>query len=216
MSGDDYSSAFPDTALARTAHTYLTGIAPTSLVNHSLRSYLFARTIGDHQGLHAGADYDDELLFLGCALHDIGLTDEGDGEQRFEVDGADLAARFLIENGLDEDRATIVWDAIALHTSQGIANRKRPEIALTHSGIGADIFGLQADLLPEGHGLSVHADYPRLDLGRDMADIIVAQATAKPHKAPPFTFPGGVLQERSPESAVPGYAQLLAACPWES
>ncbi|CDR02413.1 HD domain-containing protein [Streptomyces iranensis] len=108
MSGDGYSSAFPDTTLARAAHTYLLGIAATTLVNHSLRSYLFARAIGDHKGLRAGADYDDELLFLGCALHDIGLTEEGDGEQRFEVDGADLAARFLIENGLSAAKAEIV------------------------------------------------------------------------------------------------------------
>jgi hypothetical protein len=31
--------------------------------------------------------------------------------------------------GLSEERAEIVWDAIALHTSVGIANRKRPEVA---------------------------------------------------------------------------------------
>ncbi|WP_413803341.1 HD domain-containing protein [Streptomyces iranensis] len=216
MSGDGYSSAFPDTALARAAHTYLLGIAASTLVNHSLRSYLFARAIGDHKGLRAGADYDDELLFLGCALHDIGLTEEGNGEQRFEVDGADLAARFLIENGLSAAKAEIVWDAIALHTSQGIAGRKRHEIALAQSGIGADIFGFGADLLPEGHGLSVHADYPRLDLGHEIRDIIVAQAAAKPHKAPPFSFPGELLKERSPQAVVPGYGQLLASCPWES
>lgn len=216
MSGDGFSSAFPDTTLARAAHSYLSEIAPTSLINHSLRSYLFARTIGAHKGVHAGQDYDDELLFLGCALHDIGLTEKGNGEQRFEVDGADLAARFLMENGLSVAKAEVVWDAIALHTSQGIAGRKRHEIALAQAGIGADIFGFQADLLPEGHGLSAHADYPRLDLGRELGDIIVAQAAAKPHKAPPFSFPAGVLKERSPQAAIPGYAELLTFCPWES
>ena len=40
-------------------------------------------------------DYDDELVFLGCLLHDLGVTDYGWGDQRFEVEGADAAARFL-------------------------------------------------------------------------------------------------------------------------
>ena len=83
-------------------------------------------------------EYDDELLFLACVLHDIGLTPDGGGEQRFEVDGADAAVRFLAARGLSEERAEIVWDAIALHTSIGIANRKRPEVALAYAGIGID------------------------------------------------------------------------------
>ncbi|CDR02415.1 hypothetical protein GCM10022420_093210 [Streptomyces iranensis] len=44
----------------------------------------------------------------------------------------------------------------------------------------------------------------------------MAQAAAKPHKAPPFSFPGELLKERSPQAVVPGYGQLLASCPWES
>lgn len=50
------------------------------------------------------------------------------------VDGADVAAGFLEDRGLDGERARVVWEAIALHTSLGIAHRMRPEIALTHAG----------------------------------------------------------------------------------
>jgi hypothetical protein len=45
---------------------------------------------------------------------------------------------FLATRGLSEERPEIVWDAIALHTSIGIANRKRPEIALANAGIGIE------------------------------------------------------------------------------
>ena len=37
-------------------------------------------------------------------------------DQRFELDGADQARRFLLSHGITEDDATDVWTAIALHT----------------------------------------------------------------------------------------------------
>lgn len=40
-------------------------------------------------------DHDDELLFLACIPHGLGATDHANTDQRFEVDGADAAARFL-------------------------------------------------------------------------------------------------------------------------
>ena len=57
---------------------------------------------------------------------------------------------FLAARGLSEERAEIVWDAIALHTSIGIANRKRPEIALANAGIGIDVSKRGAERLPPG------------------------------------------------------------------
>jgi len=42
--------------------------------------------------------------------------------------------RFLLQNGYQKKKAEAVWDAIALHTSIGIASRKAPEIALVHLG----------------------------------------------------------------------------------
>jgi HD superfamily phosphodiesterase len=47
------------------------------------------------------------LLFFSCILHDIGLSKEGNGDQRFEVDGADTAATFLREHGVEDSRVEI-------------------------------------------------------------------------------------------------------------
>lgn len=74
-------------------------------------------------------------------MHDLGLTERFDAEQRFEVNGADAARAFVLEQGLSDEKAEIVWDAIALHTSIGIAIRKQPEIALVHLGATADLLG---------------------------------------------------------------------------
>ncbi|MGW1365338.1 HD domain-containing protein [Streptomyces chartreusis] len=214
MNIDDLLSATPATELTKASYTYLTEIAAPYVVNHSLRSYYFSRVVAENRGLTPSQDYDDELVFLSCALHDLGLTEQGNGNQRFEVDGADLAVKFLEGYGLDAARAEVVWDAIALHTSPGIADRKRHEIALAHQGISVDIFGFGREMVPDGLGQSLYAAYPRLELGRQLGDTVAAQASANPRKAPPFTFPAGVLAERLGGAPGPTYAELLAACPW--
>jgi len=80
--------AFPRSELVREVIELLTNHANVAISNHSIRSYLFARLAAEDRGLAPGRDYNPELLFCACALHDIGLTDVASGSQRFEVDGA--------------------------------------------------------------------------------------------------------------------------------
>ncbi|MEU9993667.1 SgcJ/EcaC family oxidoreductase [Streptomyces sp. NPDC048045] len=219
MTTDARSSVFeqldlPDTSLTRDAYAHVERITAAFVLHHSARSYVFARAHAQNQGLRAGTDYDDELLFLSCVLHDIGLSEEGNGDQRFEVDGADAAAAFLRDRGVEERRIAIAWDAIALHTSDGIAERKGTEVALAQAGIGTDILGVGRESLPSGLADDVHALLPRLDLGYALSDAIVAQAKAKPHKASPLTFPGDLLRHHLPYGAHPGWYDLLAAAGW--
>jgi hypothetical protein len=205
---------FPATGVAARARELVERIEAPFLANHSVRSYLFGTAVAAVRGWQDGVDYDDELLFLSCVLHDVGLTDEGDGDQRFEVDGADLAVRFLLEQGVPQDRTEVVWDAIALHTSPQIAERKGPEIALTRHGIALDVAGTGADLLPAGFADEVHARFPRLDLEDGLADAVVAQALAKPAKGVPMTFPGELVRQRVPSVHVPTWDDMVAASPW--
>ncbi|MFD1149298.1 HD domain-containing protein [Saccharothrix hoggarensis] len=200
----------PGTDLARAAYRLAEESEEAYLFNHSVRTYLFARGIGHDQGLRPDEDYDDELLFLGCVLHDLGLTEDGEGGQRFEVAGADAAARFLRGHGVAEDRVEVVWDAIALHTSPGIAGRKRPEIALVHLGSGADVLGLSVDRLPASLVHAARRRLPRLDLTEAITAAIVEDAKADPRKAPPLTFPSLLVAEYAPEHAGPTWRQLTA------
>ncbi|MFJ5546275.1 HD domain-containing protein [Streptomyces sp. NPDC093225] len=204
----------PRTELAARALRYAEEAEPPVIFRHSVRSYLFARALADHHGMKAGADFDDELMFLGCVLHDLGLSEQGNGHQRFEVDGADLAARFLREQGVDEEAVTVVWDAIALHTSEGIASRKGPEIALAHAGITVDVLGRGKELLPDGFADHVHAAFPRADLAYAITDVILRQVLDDPAKAGPLSFPGQLLRSHVPAGTLPDWHDLIDAAGW--
>ncbi|MEU1075927.1 MULTISPECIES: HD domain-containing protein [unclassified Streptomyces] len=204
----------PGSVLAADALRFTAERVPDFIFRHSVRSYLFARALADERGWQPGADYDDELVFLGCVLHDLGLGEEGNGDQRFEVDGADLAARFLSDRGTGKERVALVWDAIALHTSDGIASRKAPEIALPQAGIAMDVFGRDKERLPAGFAERVHAALPRADLAYAMTDLIVAQALSNPSKAGPLSFPGQLVRRHLPDGTLPDWYDIIAQGSW--
>ncbi|TDD88181.1 HD domain-containing protein [Actinomadura rubrisoli] len=207
--------AMPDTDLTRKAYDLVFDTEPTSVAHHSARTYLFARAVGGARGLRPGSDYDDEVLFLSCVLHDVGLTAQGDGDQRFEVDGADVAAAFLRDHGLADDRVQIVWEAIALHTSRGIATRMRAEISLTHAGTGLDVVGPDVgepgvDALPEGFADRAHAAYPRLKPGCGVHEAILAQIARDPGKAPMGSMPFEFARQAGAAITVPIWTEVVA------
>src|SRR5258707_4986163 len=68
-------------------------------------------------------------------MHDLGLGERATGEARFEVEGADLAAAVLRGHGVAERDIDRVWEAIALHASPGIADRRGLLTSLTHTGV---------------------------------------------------------------------------------
>jgi HD superfamily phosphodiesterase len=84
------------------------------IVDHSIRSFLYARLLAEHEGSLADAAYDEGLLFAACILHDLGLGTGAPGQARFEVEGADLAAALLSEYGVAARDIDRVWEAIAL------------------------------------------------------------------------------------------------------
>ncbi|MEV0374474.1 HD domain-containing protein [Streptomyces sp. NPDC050636] len=203
---------FPRTDMALKAVRYVHGIEDPAIFNHSMRSYLYGRFLGAQQGLQPDHDYDDELLFLGCLLHDAGLSPEGNGDQRFDIDGADLAARFLTDQGLSPEKVEIVWDAVALHLHYEIAIRKRPEIALVTTGAGYDLGPEGPHTVPAGYVHRIHAALPRLHAAPVLYDTIVGQALGNPHKAPPFSMPGELVRQKTQESW-PTWEQLMTQHP---
>ena len=170
---------FPDDPVATGALDLARGHEHPAVLNHSLRTYLQAARLGAEEHV----EYDRRLLFCACVLHDIGTADAYDGAQRFEVDGADAAARYLTGHGLAAADVDQVWEAIALHTSPQIAERRGPLAMLTRRGVLADFSGTDR-----------FADrYPRLDIERVLAGAVVAQALRNPAKAPSSSWPGQLL-----------------------
>ncbi|CAM5618998.1 HD domain-containing protein [Streptomyces viridifaciens] len=190
----------PGTPLADAVVNLIRPVETPSVFNHSIRSYLFARLVAGRLGLAAGHDYQDDLLFAACAMHDLGLASDGPHSQRFEVEGADRAASFLTDRGVSAADADQVWQAIALHTSSGIAERRGTLCVLVREGVTLDFGGRvganHVDAVTDEQADAVHAAYPRLDMIRSLTDAIVAQAAKDPKNAPRYTTPGELLRER--------------------
>lgn len=198
----------PDTSVARAAIRLARSTESPSVFNHSVRSYLFGELVASHYGMRAGVDYHSEALFLGCVLHDLGVGTAAPGKARFEVEGADLAAAFLTEQGCERAIVDGVWEAIALHSSMGIADRRGALCLLTQSGIGAD-FGRNAEVIDEQTAAAIHARYPRLSMARTLVDAIVAHAQRSADAAPPYSMPGDLLRER--QSGSPTLLEAMAS-----
>ncbi|PJO44712.1 phosphohydrolase [Lysinibacillus xylanilyticus] len=128
----------PDSRLALEAQDILKEHGSELLWNHSNRVYLF----GALQGKKAQKKYDEELLYVSALFHDLGLTKQFSSlDKRFEVDGANAARQFLAHHDIDDASIQLVWDAIALHTTIGVAEHKENEVALLYAGVGLDVMG---------------------------------------------------------------------------
>jgi len=165
-----------------------------SIVDHSIRSFLFARLLAEEEGSLHDADYDEDLLFAAAVMHDLGLGEHATGEARFEVEGADLAAAVLRKNGVDELDVERVWEAIALHSSLGIADRRGLLTYLTHKGVFIDA-GRITDAVADRLRQEVLNAYPRPAGDRSIADAIIAHASRSEAAAPPGSLAFELLRQ---------------------
>lgn len=149
-----------DTTLAREMMEFIRDTESDLLFHHSSRVYLFGALLGEKRGLR----FDPELLLAGAMFHDVGLTGTyRESMLRFEVDGANAARDFLRTRGVPESSVEIVWDAIALHTTPGIPEHKKPEVALVNAGVEMDVLGRDYHTLSDEERQSVLAAHPRGD-----------------------------------------------------
>jgi hypothetical protein len=189
-----FSLELPAGPMAEAALSVVRTSESPSIANHSLRSFFFAQLLAAREGCLGDAAYDRDLLFAATVMHDLGLGDRAPGADRFEVEGADLAAAVLRRHGVPDRDVDRVWEAIALHTSAGIAERRGLLAYLTRGGVGID-FGVSAEVVT-GQEKEIHHAYPRLAMARSLADEIVRRATRSPAAAPPYSLGAGLLLER--------------------
>nr|WP_062339217.1 HD domain-containing protein [Herbidospora sakaeratensis] len=150
----------PDSPLAREATELVREAASPLLFDHSRRVFLW----GSLRGRAEGLPFDPELLYVGAMFHDLGLTGRfRRTDQRFEIDGADEARRFLAAHGIAGGEADLVWTAIALHTTPEIPLRMAPEIALVTRGVELDVLGIGYHAVSDEQRAAVVAAHPRPD-----------------------------------------------------
>lgn len=150
----------PDSRMAQDATELVRDVAAPLIFDHSRRVFLFGSLRGKEQGL----DYDPELLYVGAMFHDLGLTGKyRRTDQRFEIDAADEARKFLAQYGIGDDAAGKVWSAIALHTTPEIPLHMAPEIALVTRGVELDVLGIGYDAITDEQRQAVVEAHPRPD-----------------------------------------------------
>lgn len=146
------------------------------IVNHVMRSWLFANYLGALKGIV----FDAEVLALSTLLHDITLNEKFAGPRRFEVEGADIARRFATENGVHGRRAQLIWDGVALNSTPSIGLYKEAEVALCTAGICLDVVGLQYEMVPAAKVKSIVDRFPRLRMKEQMTRCFCGMARNHP------------------------------------
>jgi HD superfamily phosphodiesterase len=200
----------PDSRLVAEATELVRDSAPPLLFHHSRRVFLF----GMLQGIRRGLTPDPELLYVGAMFHDLGLTEKyRTRHQRFEVDGAAEARRFLTAHGIDDEGARRVWTGIALHTTPGIPEFMEPEVALVTAGVETDVLGIgYLDLDPVAVRAVTDA-HPRPDFKRQ----ILAAFTQGFADRPDTTFGtvnADVLAHFAPGFARTDFVEVIQGNAW--
>lgn len=190
--------ALPTGPLAAASLSLVLTSESAPIAHHSIRSFLFARLLAAQEGCLADSAYDEGLLFAACVLHDLGLGTLAPGRARFEVEGADLAAAFLADHGVAAAEIDVVWEAIALHSSIGIADRRGLITSLTYRGVFVDA-GRLADALPAEQRQQVYTEYPGPDTARSVRDAIIAHASRSEAAAPPYSIAAELLRQARTE-----------------
>jgi hypothetical protein len=202
----------PDSKLAREAAELVRSYEDEMLFNHSVRVYVF----GAMKGLRQKLKFDSELLYVAALFHDLGLVDHYHTEtKRFEVDGADAARDFLRARGIAEPQADLVWDAIALHTTPGIPEYMRPEIALTRAGVVVDVGAVGYDEYTPEQRDQVIAAFPRGDFKNEFLKVQTCSALKKPQTT--FgTVNFDYIQDHDPSFQKPNVCTRVRNAPWQS
>jgi hypothetical protein len=163
-----------------------------SLFNHSVRSYWHARSMAKQEGVLG--QLSEDLLFAATMLHEMGAGAKAPGRERFEIEGADIAASTLLGIGVCETDVWRVWEAIALHTSAGLAERRGVLPRIVRAGILADF--VRAPEESRSFQADLHASWPRMNVETVLVDSIITRAQhtgALPH----YGMPGVLLHERT-------------------
>jgi len=213
-------SCVPKDKFCQALYRYVQENIHRDILNHSLRVYIFATALNQINLASirqlqptAGSDIymsqakDSEvgasLLFTASMFHDMGTCAAHDHDQRFEVCGADAAVDYMQKQGFsDPSSQRKVWEAIALHTAPGIAERMGPLTRTIRMAVKAD-FGneLLRSFLIDGLVESTEAMLPRGEIEKVLGDCVAGQAERREGeernaKAPAASWPWNLLRCR--------------------
>jgi hypothetical protein len=167
----------PDSAAAADAERLARAESSPMLYGHALRSYFFAALLAARDGI----DYDQELLYLGCVLHDIGLTPRfADPVRPFEHVSADACAELAERHGWALPRRYRLHRAVVLHMAQTLPPAEDAEVLLLEAGVACDVTGARSQEVSARAVEELLARYPRAGFKREFPQLLRHEAARKP------------------------------------
>lgn len=206
----DVTARIPQNEICSSALNLAWKTLSQPIFNHSVRVFLAARWLAEKEESEWAQPDKLPLLFVACVCHDLGTSDDYNGPQRFEVEGADAAQHHCQTHGISHEESHKVWTAIAIHTSPGIAERIDPFSRLVRFGVMMDFsLGKREEMGGNVLFAEIEQLLPRLDIETVLADAVVSQATEaetrerpdnmswfSTHKFPIASWPGILLRAR--------------------
>jgi hypothetical protein len=155
----------------RWAHRSLPGY----LLNHSVRAYCWAAEIAAGEAW----PFDGQILWAASLMHDVGLTRIRRNATCFEVEGAEIARRFVARLGMLADAADRVAVAIILHMRPSVTLDDGVEAVLLDRATSVDVRGEGYELV-RGVREAVVSDFPRGAFDRHFLAAIEREVAVRP------------------------------------
>lgn len=160
-----------------------------ALLNHCLRSYVWAAAYGSREGV----PYDPELLFVGSLLHDIGLVPEFDSHSvGFDDASGHVAYVFATGAGWDEARRTRLVDVVLSHMWEVVDVDVLPEGFLLERSTSMDISGRYMDDFTAEFKAEVLHHFPRAGIAEEFLACFRDQVERKPASSPARAIQNGI------------------------
>ena len=161
------------------------------LVNHTYRAYFWGAYLAEASVL----SYDEELFFVACILHDLGLTEackpEADGLHCFGVIGARKAAQAMAGSGWDAQRLEALEEAITLHLNVAVPLSDGIEAHLLHKGTTLDVMGARFDELSSNYLARVLEQFPRVGMKANFTACGRYEVAVRPRSRMAYLFDHG-------------------------
>ena len=193
------SIAVPQDAVARRTWQWVYRALPDYLLSHSVRSYCWGATLAAGEG----RAFDPQVLWTASLMHDNGLTRVPHNRRCFEVEGAEIARRFLERAGMAPATADRVATAIVLHMQPSVTLADGVEAVLLDRATGLDVRGDGFELV-EATRRGVMREFPRRAFDRHFLAAIAREAALRP------TCQSARLLHQT------GLADWMARSPWVS
>ena len=165
----------PTSVLTRAAEERARRVLPLPLLNHSYRTYVFGRALGELEG----TDVDTELLFAAALLHDTGLVNPR-GSADFTLASTRLARDVAEQVGLSTSATDTMLTAITLHYTPGITRDAGPVAYLLAAGAAVDVVGLRAWELPPTTLTEAVREHPRTGFKTAVTEAFRQEAARVP------------------------------------